>query len=521
MEQVGDFIYKGDDQGRRTGSTNRILLIDKDQVDFKNIQICGKPQPVDNYEKKCVAVKDNDRKFVIAQVREFDGVNIPCNSRDFVFIDIIDTKFSLKPLPDCKGLMLNNISTAFDPIVQTGNLTPPAITDVVVGYNDFPKTLESNFPLTITYYKPEIDYRKYEYVVTNAITGVVKIYPSFIGDSLKLPDDDITVELRIKGISDKLTQKVRSYKNTLRKTINLTACNSYKFYDATYTTTGTYTYTKSNAAGCDSLITLNLTIIKGSKSTINKTACGTSFTLNNQTYSKSGTYQQTLKNAVGCDSVITLNLTLDAGTTTTTDKTTCEESYSFNGQTYTTSGTYKQTYKNKAGCDSILVLNLTFQRINTEVKVSQTNFTAQEVDATYNWYNCDAPNTTLPSSSGQTFTPSKVGKYAVSVSKYGCKKNSTCFNFSPITAVEDDNGYLLNTMITPNPNDGKMKVNFGKIENDLTIDIISSLGVAISRRFITSASDVEIDLTSEPSGFYFLVIQDALGSNKVYKIIKE
>jgi hypothetical protein len=35
-----------------------------------------------------------------------------------------------------------------------------------------------------------------------------------------------------------------------------------------------------------------------------------SYTLNGQTYTQSGTYTQTLTNAVGCDSTITLNLTL-------------------------------------------------------------------------------------------------------------------------------------------------------------------------------------------------------------------
>ncbi|MBK7587856.1 MAG: T9SS type A sorting domain-containing protein [Bacteroidetes bacterium] len=44
---------------------------------------------------------------------------------------------------------------------------------------------------------------------------------------------------------------------------------------------------------------------------MNETAC-TTFTLNGQTYTASGTYTQTLVNAANCDSVITLNLTIDS-----------------------------------------------------------------------------------------------------------------------------------------------------------------------------------------------------------------
>ncbi|MFN5784781.1 MAG: SBBP repeat-containing protein, partial [Flavobacteriia bacterium] len=44
--------------------------------------------------------------------------------------------------------------------------------------------------------------------------------------------------------------------------------------------------------------------------TINQSSCGT-FTLNSSTYTSSGTYTQTLTNVAGCDSIITLNLTIN------------------------------------------------------------------------------------------------------------------------------------------------------------------------------------------------------------------
>ena len=94
-------------------------------------------------------------------------------------------------------------------------------------------------------------------------------------------------------------------------TITASACNSYALNNQTYTTSGTYvqTLTNANAAGCDSIINLNLTINNANASTLNITNCGP-YTLNNQTYSASGTYTQLTQNVAGCDSTITLNLNI-------------------------------------------------------------------------------------------------------------------------------------------------------------------------------------------------------------------
>ncbi|MFM7007180.1 MAG: MopE-related protein [Flavobacteriales bacterium] len=94
-------------------------------------------------------------------------------------------------------------------------------------------------------------------------------------------------------------------------TITATACNTYSLNNQTYTSSGTYVQTlpNANAAGCDSIINLNLTINNANASTLNITNCG-AYTLNNQTYSASGTYTQLTQNVAGCDSTITLNLTI-------------------------------------------------------------------------------------------------------------------------------------------------------------------------------------------------------------------
>ncbi|MFM8596248.1 MAG: LamG-like jellyroll fold domain-containing protein [Flavobacteriales bacterium] len=76
------------------------------------------------------------------------------------------------------------------------------------------------------------------------------------------------------------------------------------------TTTTTYVLTGASPEGCLSTDTVTIFVTESTSSTLNISAID-SYTLNGQTYTASGTYTQLITNAAGCDSLITLNLTLD------------------------------------------------------------------------------------------------------------------------------------------------------------------------------------------------------------------
>ncbi|MDC3134262.1 hypothetical protein OA958_05505, partial [Bacteroidota bacterium] len=90
----------------------------------------------------------------------------------------------------------------------------------------------------------------------------------------------------------------------------LTACDSLVWNGTTYTTSGTYTYTTTNMSGCDSVVTLTLTINNATAVDTTATACDSLVWYGN-TYTSTGSYTHTLQNSAGCDSVITLNLTIN------------------------------------------------------------------------------------------------------------------------------------------------------------------------------------------------------------------
>ncbi|MEL7195225.1 MAG: serine hydrolase, partial [Bacteroidota bacterium] len=124
---------------------------------------------------------------------------------------------------------------------------------------------------------------------------------------------------------------------------------------------GTYTDTLQTAAGCDSIVTLTLSVNPTSSETVEVQICqGDSFTFGGQTYTASTTVTETFQSAAGCDSVVTLNLTVVDNIQTTVDAAICDnESFTFGGQSLTVAGTYVDTLASTAGCDSIVTLNLT------------------------------------------------------------------------------------------------------------------------------------------------------------------
>ena len=95
-------------------------------------------------------------------------------------------------------------------------------------------------------------------------------------------------------------------------TINISACNSYTASNGTvYTSNAQFSDTISGAGACDTAFTVNLTISQATTSTIQITDCA-SFTSpsGNYTWTQSGNYTDTIANAANCDSVINIQLTI-------------------------------------------------------------------------------------------------------------------------------------------------------------------------------------------------------------------
>jgi gliding motility-associated-like protein len=172
-----------------------------------------------------------------------------------------------------------------------------------------------------------------------------------------------------KGCDSFLTLNL-SVKSTSSKTIYDTICSNQSklFNGINRTTSGTYLDTLINSKGCDSFLTLNLYIKSISSNTIFDTICSNQFKLfNGIQQASSGVYLDTLINAIGCDSILSLNLFVKPTSSKSIFDTICDgRSRLYNGVNQTTTGIYLDTFMNSKGCDSIVALNLWVKSISSK-----------------------------------------------------------------------------------------------------------------------------------------------------------
>jgi surface protein len=303
--------------------------------------------------------------------------------------------------------------------------------------------------------------------------------------------------------------------SSTNNTIIQSSCNSFYFNNQSLTTSGIYLDTLINAAGCDSFLTLYLTIINSTTNTITETDCD-SFYFNNQICTASGVYLDTLVNGIGCDSFLTLNLTIIKSTTNTITETACDSFY-FNGHNLTSSGVYKDTFINAAGCDSIITLNLTINSVsNNNVTQNGTTLTASNSAATYQWIECN-PYTIIVGAINQSYTATSNGDYAVILTENACTDTSVCV---PITNVGIKDLATNHFTITPNPAANQIAISANQSFTNASITIYSITGQTIFTVKKINSKEQIIDISKFANGVYYVEMKQ-LTSKEIAKFIKQ
>ncbi|MEL7532084.1 MAG: LamG-like jellyroll fold domain-containing protein [Bacteroidota bacterium] len=186
-------------------------------------------------------------------------------------------------------------------------------------------------------------------------------------------------------------------------TINATACGAYTSPSGNYvfTTSGTYPDTLVNAAGCDSILTINLNISGTTYDTISESACDFYTSPSGQILLGSGIYQDTIANAAGCDSVLTINLTVSNNTGSVISAVSCGSYTSPSGtQTWSVSGTYQDIIPNSTGCDSTITINLLIGMSSTETIFETACDSLVSPSGNYVWYSSGSYLDTLTNAAG-------------------------------------------------------------------------------------------------------------------------
>lgn len=153
--------------------------------------------------------------------------------------------------------------------------------------------------------------------------------------------------------------------------VSICAGATYDFDGQTLTNPGQYTATFQNQAGCDSVVTLNLTVLPAITTPLNIQICdGDSYALDGTNYTTTGQYTANLQSQAGCDSMVVLNLSVVNTIENTLDATICEGmALQFGGEDLMTEGTYTDTLSSQGGCDSIVTLVLV---VNPHIEHTET-----------------------------------------------------------------------------------------------------------------------------------------------------
>ena len=164
------------------------------------------------------------------------------------------------------------------------------------------------------------------------------------------------------GGCDSVTQLNLNIVDQFETILDVTLCpnESYPFGDQLLIESGIYEETYTAVDGCDSIVRLNLTIKESTNYSVEDHFCaGSVYGFGDRTLTEPGTYTSVFEDQAGCDSIVSLTLSMLDPIVDTVQQFVCEgETFEFNGQMLQTSGEYNAVFTSIAGCDSIVLLNL-------------------------------------------------------------------------------------------------------------------------------------------------------------------
>ncbi|PKP51400.1 MAG: hypothetical protein CVT95_00915 [Bacteroidetes bacterium HGW-Bacteroidetes-12] len=321
-------------------------------------------------------------------------------------------------------------------------------------------------------------------------------------------------------------------------TINLTINDSYIFnqnqlicqgdsiliYGNYQSIAGNYYDSLQTTNGCDSVLSTTLSVNPVYFSNTNDNICqGDSVIIYGNYENTAGVYYDTLQTIFSCDSVLATTLFLNANFNTSQNQEICQgDSIMLGGSYQTIGGVYYDSLQTINGCDSVLSTTLT---VNSLPNVTLTNFNPDTICS--NGSAVALPNGS-PSGgvysgtgvSGGTFDPNISGVGIHSVIYTYTDINSCINSDSTFITVEqcvgiDDFVNDLGILIYPNPNTGLFIIEkSSELDKEVNISLLdASSRVVIDKVIPKGQQKIEMDITSYSKGVYYL--QMTIG-DKVY-----
>ena len=283
--------------------------------------------------------------------------------------------------------------------------------------------------------------------------------------------------------------------------------------------------------GCDSIVTLHLTISHAVETDTVATTCG-AFTWYGQTYQTTGEYEHTFQTPMGCDSIIKLHLTIEQVLETDTTAISCG-AFAWHGQTYESSGDYAHLFQSYLGCDSLVNLHLTVNHSQRGALQGpkQVIVASNLVSANYDYYVSDSlsisPNTLNWSCTHPDWIVSPCDN------RYHCHLWVTNIGQGTLTARTEhdcDTVYSIDINATwfdldenggapikifPNPAQTEVTV---QTEEIVRVCIMDAIGQVVMEKDFAQTNAASLNISHMPQGIYMIGITTTKGKT-VRKLI--
>lgn len=294
--------------------------------------------------------------------------------------------------------------------------------------------------------------------------------------------------------------------SSARDTISASICEgeTYVFGSQNLRQSGTYSRNLSTSSGCDSTVVLNLEVSEVIETERDVTICpGDTFKLGRRDLTSTGTYIAFLESQDGCDSTVTINLTVQEDAGETLNVTLCEgESYNFAGEMLTEAGTYSETFTSARGCDSTVTLELSFERLEPMVSIDENGMiTVEGLDgALFELLDCNA-DTVIEESDSPFFMPPGAGNYAIIVTTEACRDTSQCVMLTSAEEVLAAEQFK----VFPNPSRDQITI---EVEGDLygryEMRILDMKGKQYLQQSIELSPRRQVEVNELPAGLYLI-----------------
>ncbi|MFT5778509.1 MAG: hypothetical protein ACI837_001465 [Crocinitomicaceae bacterium] len=298
---------------------------------------------------------------------------------------------------------------------------------------------------------------------------------------------------------------------------------------------GPWYYTDPGASvdGCDSTSKLNINwyaLPDTSITSLNECATGYQW-IDGNTYlpvDGNGPWYHTIVGGSvnGCDSVASLFLNWYSVPDTSVNMIDACENTGYqwiDGNTYfPVDGTgpwyHTLTGASVTGCDSTTSLNINWQSIaNMTVTNDGVTLTSDAAASnTFQWVNCPG-YTLIPGETGQSFTPTVTGEYAVIVNDGICVDTSACILFTDISGL-DEYAIFDGINIYPNPIEEVINISLGGLSG-VFLKVYTVTGQIVYASEEISTPNYQFRLNNA-AGVYTIAIESE-GLIKHYRLIKK